>query len=97
MQRWTNDRYLSTMHRVLSPTSDKDRYSVAFFNDGALDVVIEAIPTCISAGETPKYGPLKVEDHLVKRYQQSYSLGGAIIKNPSSKMDDIVQVREIVV
>ncbi|KAL1903476.1 hypothetical protein Sste5346_000103 [Sporothrix stenoceras] len=83
MQRWTNDRYLSTMHRVISPASLKPRYSVAFFNDGALDTVIEAIPTCVAPGEAPKYGPLKVEDHLMRRYKQSYSIGGASIKTPA--------------
>ncbi|CAK7237211.1 hypothetical protein SBRCBS47491_009900 [Sporothrix bragantina] len=82
MQRWTNDRYLSTMHRVMSPASLKPRYSVAFFNDGALDTVIEAIPTCVAPGEKPKYGPLLVADHLMRRYKQSYSIGGATIKTP---------------
>lgn len=90
MQRWTNDRYLSTMHRVMSPISTKPRYSVAFFNDGALDTVVEAIPTCVAEGEKPKYPPLKVEDHLMKRYQQSYSIGGAIIKTP----DAVVAVQQ---
>jgi isopenicillin N synthase-like dioxygenase len=75
--------------------SNKPRYSVAFFNDGALDTVIEAIPTCVPAGEAPKYGPLKVEDHLIKRYKQSYSLGGAIIKTPTAKLDAAVQPQAI--
>lgn len=97
MQRWTNDRYRSTMHRVWSPVSTKPRYSCAFFNDGALDMVIEAIPTCVPAGEQPKYAPLKVQDHLLRRYRQSYSLGGADIIDPTPKMDSVVQAREIVV
>jgi isopenicillin N synthase-like dioxygenase len=99
MQRWTNDRYLSTMHRVTSPSSEKARYSCAFFNDGALDVVIEAIPTCVPEGEKAKYAPLKVEEHLMKRYQQSYSLGPGVIRTPADvkKMDDVVQPQAIVV
>ncbi|KAK0630305.1 hypothetical protein B0T17DRAFT_506787 [Bombardia bombarda] len=36
-ERWTNDKYTSTLHRALSPVSGKDRYSVAFFNEGLLD------------------------------------------------------------
>ncbi|KAH8807254.1 putative gibberellin 20 oxidase [Xylogone sp. PMI_703] len=80
MQRWTNDRFKSTMHRVISPLSNKDRYSCAFFNDGALDVVVECIPTCLKPGETPKYGPLKVEDHCINRYTQSYGAAGTEIK-----------------
>lgn len=92
MQRWTNDRYLSTMHRVMSPASLKPRYSVAFFNDGALDTVIEAIPTCVPAGEAPKYGPLKVEDHLMRRYKQSYAIGGATIKTPEDMKREELKV-----
>lgn len=84
------------MHRVMSPTSTKPRYSVAFFNDGALDTVVEAIPTCIPAGERPKYEPLRVEDHLVKRYAQSYSLGPAIIQTGAPKVIDVVQPQAIV-
>lgn len=96
MQRWTNDRYRSTMHRVISPNSNKPRYSVAFFNDGALDTVVEAIPTCIAPGEKPKYGPLLVQDHLIKRYTQSYSLGGAVIQTGAPRIQDAVQPQAIV-
>ncbi|KAF1961989.1 Clavaminate synthase-like protein [Byssothecium circinans] len=48
IQRWTHDRYRSTLHRVLSPRTRRDRYSCAFFNDGALDMIIYAcdIGTC---------------------------------------------------
>lgn len=97
MQRWTNDRYLSTMHRVMSPVSEKPRYSVAFFNDGALDTIVEAIPTCVRAGEKPKYPPLKVEDHLMKRYNQSYSIGGAKIKTPATVLDSTIQPQAVAV
>ena len=79
MQIWTNNRYKSTMHRVISPLSSKDRYSSAFFNDGALDIVVECIPTCLKPGEKPAYKPLLVQDHVVRRYQQSYSAGGTEI------------------
>jgi len=55
------------------------RYSCAFFNDGALDVVIEALPSCVKEDEKPKYEPLRVEDHIKERYKQSYGAGGTII------------------
>jgi isopenicillin N synthase-like dioxygenase len=72
LSRWTNDKYMSTLHRVILPISDRDRYSIAFFNEGLLDQVIECIPTCLEAGDTPKYEPVKVEDHLRNRYGNSY-------------------------
>ncbi|EXJ92800.1 hypothetical protein A1O3_01354 [Capronia epimyces CBS 606.96] len=79
MQIWTNNRYKSTMHRVISPLSGKDRYSCAFFNDGALDTVVECLPTCRVPGQRPVYEPLKVEAHLVQRYLQSYGAAGTVL------------------
>lgn len=72
MERWTNDKYTSTLHRVISPASDRERYSIAFFNEGLLDQMIECISTCLEEGQQPKYQPIKVEDHLKKRYGNSY-------------------------
>lgn len=89
MQRWTNDRYLSTMHRVKSPASNESRYSAAFFNDGALDVTIDPIPACVAKGERPKYAPLKVQDHLLKRYKQSYSVSGTDVKTPTAAVAEV--------
>lgn len=83
------------MHRVISPLSEKDRYSCAFFNDGMLDKVVKALPGCVPVGEQPKYAPLKVEDHCIKRYAQSYGAGGSDIKAlevvPKSKMGAVIQ------
>ena len=57
---------------MISPVSDRDRYSVAFFNEGLLDQIIECIPTCLEAGAEPLYEPVQVEAHLRKRYGSSY-------------------------
>jgi len=68
------------MHRVISPNNGKDRYSCAFFNDGVLDHVVECIPSCLEPGEKPLYEPLRVEDHLKRRYLQSYGDAGVDLK-----------------
>ena len=72
LERWTNNKYTSTLHRVISPVSERDRYSVAFFNEGLLDQIIECIPTCLEPGSEPLYEPVQVEAHLRKRYGSSY-------------------------
>ncbi|KAK3325138.1 sexual differentiation process protein isp7 [Apodospora peruviana] len=72
MQQWTNNRYTSTLHRVISPVTARDRFSVAFFNEGLLDQVIECIPTCLEPGEKPLHEPVVVETHLRKTYGNSY-------------------------
>lgn len=71
-EQWTNNRYSSTLHRVITPVSERDRYSIAFFNEGLLDQVIECIPTCLAPGEKPLHEPAVVEAHLQKRYGNSY-------------------------
>ncbi|KAL4865272.1 hypothetical protein BDV12DRAFT_200311 [Aspergillus spectabilis] len=72
MERWTNNRYKSTRHRVTSPISNRDRYSIAFFNEGLLDQVIASIPTCVDEGEVPLHEPITVGAHLRKRDAGSY-------------------------
>jgi isopenicillin N synthase-like dioxygenase len=69
--RWTNDRYRSTLHRVVN-TSGKERYSVPFFYTGNYAHKVECIPTCLSAGEQPKYPPVTVEEHMRAMYRRTY-------------------------
>lgn len=71
-ERWTNNKYTSTLHRVISPVSNQYRYSVAFFNEGLLDQMIECISTCLQPGQKALYEPVKVEEHLRERYGGSY-------------------------
>lgn len=60
MQRWTNDQWVSTLHRVVPPSAadvaTRDscrRQSVAFFHNVNADVVVEAIPTTVCASPVP--------------------------------------------
>lgn len=71
-ERWTNKRYTSTLHRVISPVASRDRYSVAFFNEGLGSQTIECIPTCLAPGEKPLFAPVTAEQHLKERYGGSY-------------------------
>ncbi|OTB13882.1 hypothetical protein K445DRAFT_63899 [Daldinia sp. EC12] len=88
MERWTNGRYMSTMHRVITPASNNDRYSVVLFNEGVLDQVIECIPTCIEPGEVPLYQPITAEAHLRKRYETMYGEAEDIKNTSESKVLD---------
>ena len=58
MAAWTNDRWVSTLHRVVVPEGDTgDRISIAFFHQPTYDAHIECIPTCTSLDDPPHHEP----------------------------------------
>ena len=69
--RWTNDRYVSTLHRVIN-VSGRERYSVPFFFTGNLQHPVACLPTCLAPGETPKYPVVTVEAHQIACYRRTY-------------------------
>jgi isopenicillin N synthase-like dioxygenase len=69
--RWTNDRFRSTVHRVVN-ASGRERYSVPFFFSGNPDQHVECLPSCLEEGDVPKYAPTTVEGHLREMYRRTY-------------------------
>lgn len=70
--RWTNDRYRSTLHRVVN-LSGRARYSVPFFYSGNPDAPVVCLPGCATAADPPRYGPTTVEGHLREMYARTYA------------------------
>jgi isopenicillin N synthase-like dioxygenase len=65
--RWTNERWMSTLHRVKPPIVDGTiarRRSAAYFHDGNADATITAIPSTIEPGGTAIYPPTTVSEHI---------------------------------
>ncbi|MCW5771499.1 MAG: isopenicillin N synthase family oxygenase, partial [Rhodospirillaceae bacterium] len=71
LARWTNDRFVSTPHRVIN-TSRRDRYSIPYFFDTSMDAVIECLPTCTGPGNPPRYPPVRYGDYLMDRLNKNY-------------------------
>lgn len=70
--RWTNDRYRSTLHRVVN-ASGRERYSVPFFFSGNPDVPVVCLPGCATDEDPPRYAPTTVEGHLREMYARTYA------------------------
>jgi isopenicillin N synthase-like dioxygenase len=73
MQRWTNDQYRSTAHRVVSPPNDTHRYSMPFFVEPRFDCEVSCIESCLGAGEQPKYGMITSGDWIMSRFDATYA------------------------
>ena len=59
MAAWTNDRWVSTLHRVVAADGAwGERVSVAFFHQPTYDALIECIPTCTSPDDPPRHDPI---------------------------------------
>jgi len=68
LAEWTNDRWRSTVHRVVPPGGDVEgparRRSIAFFHEVDHDVVVSCLPTCCSLENPPRYEPVTAGAHL---------------------------------
>ncbi len=67
MARWTNERWMSTLHRVKPPIVDgriERRRSAAYFHDGNIDALIETLPTCRDADGGSSYDAITVGEHI---------------------------------
>ena len=62
LRLWSNDRFLSTAHRVIN-TSSGDRYAIPFFYSPSPDTLIECMETCKGPDNPPRYEPITVGEH----------------------------------
>ena len=76
MMRWTNDRWISTQHRVTNPPADPGqptrRQSIAYFHNLPRDTVIECLPPFREVGVPPRYRPITYGEYAELRYRQAH-------------------------
>jgi isopenicillin N synthase-like dioxygenase len=72
MARWTNDRWVSTLHRVVQAGDPEcgaaRRQSMAFFHNTNLDSEIECISSCLNESEAAKYEKVLSGPYLRSRF-----------------------------
>lgn len=71
LSRWTNDRFVSTPHRVIN-RSGLERYSIPFFFDTDMEALIECLPTCVSADRPARYQAVRYGAYLTERLDRNY-------------------------
>ena len=74
---WTNDLYVSNLHRVVNRTG-RERYSIPTFFNLDYDAPVACLPACQSPEHPPKYPPIKSGDYLVGRFRDVQKYGTPI-------------------
>ena len=69
LAEWTNDRWRSTLHRVVPPVvpGPARRRSVAFFQEANYDTIVTVMPTCVSDDNPARYAPVVAGEHLMNK------------------------------
>ena len=71
LAEWTNDRWHSTVHRVVPPPPDSHgearRRSIAWFQQPNHDAVIEVLDVCCDEDNPPKYPKTTSGEHLMNK------------------------------
>ncbi len=73
MMRWSNDRWVSTIHRVAVPPPDAipgDRISLVFFQYPNPDTVIRCLASCAKPGGE-KYPPITAAEHYLSKLMKA--------------------------
>ncbi len=72
LMRWSNDRFVSTAHRVVLPPvgtgEDSRRLSIGFFVGPRYNAMVECLPTCCNRDDPPRYAPISVHDYRTSRF-----------------------------
>ncbi|WP_421996162.1 isopenicillin N synthase family dioxygenase [Reyranella sp.] len=72
LARWTNDRWVSTLHRVVNPprerAAESRRQSIVFFQNPNYDAIVACLPSCTDAGHPPKYPATTSGGHLREKF-----------------------------
>ena len=72
LARWSNDRFRSTLHRVVN-SSGKERFSMAVFYDPAYHTVVDPRDLGLADHETAHYEPIEAGAYQLGRFNQVFA------------------------
>jgi isopenicillin N synthase-like dioxygenase len=73
---WTNDVYVSNLHRVVN-RSGRERYSIPMFFNLDYGAPVRPLRSCVSAENPARYEPIASGDYLVGRFRDVQKLKAA--------------------
>jgi isopenicillin N synthase-like dioxygenase len=84
MMQWTNDRWISTLHRVMNPPVEaahsSRRLSMVFFHQPNYDADVTCLRTCVSAAKPDKYPPTTSGAHWRAKNQAARDVKAPVEK-----------------
>jgi isopenicillin N synthase-like dioxygenase len=76
LMRWTNDRWISTLHRVVNPPASAGprsrRQSLVFFHNPNPDAIVECLPGCCDAANPARYPPIAAGEFIAEKSRKAY-------------------------
>ena len=73
LERWTNGKYRSTLHRVKPMTRGRGRLSIAFFVDPDSDTEVKVPDSFIDADTPRKFSEVNAGDYIRGRLENSHN------------------------
>lgn len=71
LARWTNDRWLAAIHRVIPPplplSGGPTKLSIGFFSGPHPNATVECLPSCSGPDELPRYAPFNFGEFMTAR------------------------------
>ncbi len=85
---WSNDRWRSTLHRVVVPvdadTRGRGRLSLGFFHMPDAAATIECLPNCATPERPPRYPPVSAGWHKRLKFAMANGLDDVVALAPES-------------
>ena len=73
LERWTNGKYRSTLHRVKPVTRGRDRFSIAFFVDPDSDTQVKVLESCIDDDTPRKFSDVNAGEYIRAKLENSHA------------------------
>lgn len=81
MAQWTNDRWVSTLHRVVNPpaalAAASRRLALVYFHQPNDDALVACLPTCVEPARPARYEPVTAGEHIARKIRRHFDVPAA--------------------